>query len=198
MKRPFTAIALILLLVTASASRAATTFTVDGVHSTVGFGVDHLVISTVRGEFTGFSGTIVLDGDDPAKWEIRGTIRAASIATGDEKRDAHLKGPDFLDVEKFPEITFRSRKIRRAEDGYICSGEFTLHGVTRVVEVPFTLKGPIADPWGNDRIGIEASWTIDRRDYGLVWSQTLETGGLMVGNDVEIDLHVEAVHTPQE
>jgi len=197
--RRFTSFAAIFLVAAAlHAADGPVTFTVDGVHSTVEFGVSHLVISTVKGEFTGFSGTVVLDGDDPAKWEIRGTIRAGSIDTGDEKRDTHLKGTDFLDVESFPEITFRSRKIRREGEGYVCSGEFTLHGITRVVEVPFTLKGPIHDPWGNDRVGIEASWTIDRRDYGPVWSQTLEAGGLMVGNDVRIDLQAEAVHTPQK
>jgi len=198
MKRLIVIAALVLLAAARPAAAAPTTFAVDPVHSRVEFGVKHLVISTVKGEFSGFVGTVVLDGDDPADWRIEGTIDSGSITTGDEKRDGHLKSPDFFDVAKHPEITFRGTKIRREGEGYVAEGPFTLHGITRVAEIPFTLAGPITDPWGNDRIGITASWTLDRRDYGIVWSQALETGGLMVGNDVSIDLNIEAAHAPEK
>jgi len=194
MKRAIATGVLALLLFTPPLSRAATTFEIDRSHSAVEFGIRHMVISTVKGKFTAFSGTIVYGGDDLSAWKIHGTIESASIDTDEKERDDHLRSSDFLETEKYPEIVIRSREFRREGDRFVGTGEFTLHGVTRKVEIPFTLRGPVTDPWGNSRIGIEASWKIDRRDYGIAWSKTLDNGGLLVGNEVEIDIHVEAVH----
>jgi polyisoprenoid-binding protein YceI len=197
MNRSISASVLALLILTPLLSAAATTFDIDRSHSAVEFGVSHMVITTVKGKFTRFTGSIVYGGDDLAAWEIHGTIEAASIDTDEKDRDNHLRSPDFFDTEKYPEITLKSKEIRREGDRYVGVGEFTMHGVTREVEIPFTLKGPVTDPWGNQRIGIEASWKLDRRDYGIVWSKTLDNGGLLVGNEVEIEIHIEAVHTPK-
>lgn len=197
MNRSISTTVLALLIFAPLLSAAATTYDIDRSHSAVEFGVSHMVITTVKGKFTRFTGSIVYGGDDLDAWEIHGTIETASIDTDEKDRDNHLRSPDFLDADKYPEITLKSKQIRREGDRYVGVGEFTLHGVTREVEIPFTLKGPVTDPWGNQRIGIEASWQLDRRDYGIEWSKTLDNGGLLVGNEVGIDIHIEAIHTPK-
>ncbi|MFQ5709514.1 MAG: YceI family protein [bacterium] len=170
-------------------------YQIDPVHSNIGFSVKHLVISNVKGNFKEFSGTILLDQKDVSKSSVQVTINTASISTDNDKRDADLKGPGFLDTAKFPEITFQSKKVTKTEDGLLAVGDLTIHGVTREVSIPFTLSGPINDPWGGTRIGVEASLTINRMDYGLSWSKTLDNGGLVVGNDVKITLEVESIRT---
>ncbi|MBN2226096.1 MAG: polyisoprenoid-binding protein [candidate division Zixibacteria bacterium] len=168
-------------------------FTIDQTHSSVGFSVKHLVITNVKGSFTNFSGTIMYDAADIAKSSVSVTINAESINTNDEGRDKHLRSADFFEVEKYPEITFVSTKIEKTENGLVAHGNLTMHGVTKVIAIPFEIAGPIADPWGKSRMGIEASLTIDRKDFGITWNKVLDSGGLTVGNEVKIELNIAAI-----
>jgi len=173
---------------------AAADFVIDTVHSSVGFKVNHMVVSNVRGSFDSFAGTIVLDQETIANSSVAVTIDVATIDTGNEKRDDHLRSADFFDAGSHPQITFASTSVTRSGAGHVATGDLTIRGVTRRVELPFVVNGPIVDPWGNQRIGVQVDpITIDRRDFGLTWSQALETGGLVVGNDVTIEIELEAV-----
>jgi polyisoprenoid-binding protein YceI len=185
--------ALLVLLAFAGTALSADTYKIDTVHSYVGFSVRHMVLANVKGEFTDFSGTIVYDEADITKSSVEVTIKAASINTGNEKRDADLRSENFFEVEKYPLITFKSKRIEKKGDGYVMVGDLTMHGVTREVSFPFKFLGKIKDPWGNTRIGAEASLVIDRRDFGLKYDKRLDAGGLVVGNEVKIELNVEAV-----
>jgi polyisoprenoid-binding protein YceI len=169
---------------------AADTYNIDPTHSYVGFSVKHLVISTVKGKFKEASGTIVLDGKTLK--EARGTIQTASLDTGEPKRDEHLRSPEFFDTAKYPTITFESKRVEQKGDQTILVGNFTLHGVTKELALPIKLNGPIKDPWGNTRLGLEAKTKINRKDYGMTYSQMLETGGALIGEEVEIEIHAEA------
>ena len=185
-----------LLLVAPLVARAQTpTWEADPAHTHIGFSVRHLMISNVKGDFGKFK--VKVDGDpkDPAKAVIDVTIEVASINTGIADRDKHLKSPDFFDVAKLPTITYKSRKIVKAgKNGLKVTGDLTLHGVTReVVLEAKDVVGPVKDPWGNQRLGLTASTKIDRRQFGLTWNKALETGGVVVGTDVTIQLEVELV-----
>jgi len=180
-----------------AAKPGATTSTwhIDPVHSSAQFKVKHLMISNVKGEFTSIKGTLRLDSSDVTKSIIEAVIDAASINTREPQRDTHLKSADFFDVEKFPTITFKSSSISEKSDGgFALQGDLTIHGVTRKVtldaEAP---SAPQKDPWGGTRIGLEATSKINRKDFGLNWNATLETGGFMVGDQVTITLDVEFV-----
>lgn len=170
----------------------------DAEHTGVHFKVRHLMVSFVRGEFEKASGKIVYDEADVTKSSADITIDAASINTRVEKRDAHLRGPDFLDVAKYPTITFTSRKVEKAANGTLrMTGDLTIRGVTK--EVVLTVEGPspaVLDPWGNLRVGGQAATTIRRKDFGLVWNAALETGGVVVGDEVEITIDVEIYRKP--
>ena len=168
-------------------------FTIDQTHSSIGFSVKHLVITNVKGSFTDFSGSIMYDSADITKSSVSVTIKAGSIDTNDDARDKHLRSTDFFDVEKYPEITFVSSKIEKTDDGLIAHGKLTMHGVTKVIAIPFEIAGPIAGPWGKTRMGVEASITIDRKDFGITWNKLLDSGGLTVGNEVKIELNIEAI-----
>ena len=170
---------------------AAETYTIDPAHSSVGFGVTHMVINTVHGKFNDFSGSIGLDG--AAIKEATGTIQAKSIDTGIERRDNHLRSADFFDVAKFPTITFQSKRAEKQGTETVLVGDFTMHGVTKELSLPVTLKGPIKDSWGNSRIGLQGRAKLNRRDYGLKYSQALESGGLVVGDEIELEINAEAV-----
>ncbi|RLE21073.1 MAG: polyisoprenoid-binding protein [Acidobacteria bacterium] len=173
---------------------AAGDFAIDTAHSSVGFKVAHLVVSKTRGSFQAFSGRIHLDEENIARSTVAVTIDVASLSTANEKRDEHLRSPDFFDVESHPQITFKSTSVKKSGSGHVAIGELTIRGVSHRVDLPFVVNGPITDPWGNQRIGVQIKpITIDRRDFGLTWSQALETGGLMVGNEIEIEIEVEAV-----
>ncbi|MDA2932176.1 YceI family protein [Nitrospinae bacterium AH-259-F20] len=182
-------------MVAAAAPEAwsADRYKIDPVHTFVGFAVRHLVISKVRGQFNEFSGTILYDEDDITKSSVAITIKAASIDTRHAKRDSDLRSPDFLDVKRFPTITFRSSRVEKRGEGYVAVGTLTIHGVPREVELPFTLLGTVRDPWGNTRIGVEAALTINRKDFGIVWDGRMDNGGLVVGNKVEITIAAEAI-----
>lgn len=173
---------------------AQLTYTIDPAHSAVHFSVRHMMLSNVRGEFTKLSGTVKVDSDNPANSSIEATIDTTSINTRDSQRDTHLKSPDFLDVEHFPVITFRSRQIQLQPDGAKVSGDLTIHGITR--EITLDVEGStseIKDPWGKQRVGASATAKLSRKDFGLIWNAVLETGGVMVGDEVKITIDVEAV-----
>lgn len=172
---------------------AAERFEVDLSHSSIDFYVKHMVISTVRGEFRDFSGIIYYDASDITKTAAEITIQTASIFTDNTKRDKHLKSADFFDVEKYPTITFKSKRVEQRDDGYIMIGDLTIRGVTKEVEIPFRVNGTIVDNWGNTRLGMEGALTINRMDYGVSWSKTLDSGGLVVSNEVEIKINIEAI-----
>jgi len=172
-----------------------TTWNIDPAHSAAQFKVRHMMISNVKGEFTQISGKLELDGTDITKSKVEASIDAATINTRDPERDAHLRSPDFLDVEKFSILSFKSTQVSKRSDIELAvQGDLTIHGVTR--QVVFDVEGPSApmkDPWGNTRIGLSATANINRKDFGLTWNSALETGGLLLGDDVAITLDVEFV-----
>jgi polyisoprenoid-binding protein YceI len=171
------------------------TYQIDPAHSAAHFSVRHMMISNVRGEFTKVSGRVLFDAENPANSAVEASIDAASINTREAPRDAHLKSADFFDVEKYPEIAFRSTGVAAAGDGELrVKGGLTIHGVTR--EVTLMVEGPTpeaVDPWGNRRIGATATTKINRKDFGLVWNVALEAGGVLVGEDIKISIDIEAV-----
>lgn len=177
----------------ATPQTTTTTWKIDPIHSVAEFKVKHMMISNVKGRFSAVTGVLNLDESDVTKSKVEATIDAASIDTRDAQRDAHLKSPDFLDVEQFPALAFKSTSIKRAGDGELkVAGELTIHGVIR--NVVFDVEGPTApgkDPWGNTRIGLSATTKINRKDFGLTWNAALETGGILVGEDVTLTLDVQ-------
>src|SRR3954468_21882901 len=177
---------------------AVSNWKIDPSHSAIHFSVRHMVVSKTRGRFTKWTGDIRFDPENPAASSVEVSIDPASIDTADAQRDAHLRSPDFFDVEKFPSAAFRSTKIERAGGQYRVHGDLTVHGVTRSVVLDATFEGAGKDPWGGERAGFSASVTIDRKDYGLEWNKALETGGLLVGEKVSLDLEVEAVKQAEQ
>jgi polyisoprenoid-binding protein YceI len=178
---------------TAAAQTATSTWNIDPVHSVAEFKVKHMMISNVKGQFTTVAGELSLDEGDVTNSHIEASIEAASINTRDAQRDTHLKSADFFDVEQYPTLTFKStRIIRQSDDELSVDGELTIHGVTR--NVTFTVEGPTPpakDPWGNTRIGLSATTRISRKDFGLTWNATLETGGILLGDEITITLDVQ-------
>ena len=171
----------------------ATTWQIDPAHSLVEFGVKHMMFTTVKGRFTQVGGTIVHDDADPAGSSVQVEIPVASITTGDEKRDGHLRSADFFDVETYPTITFRSTRVEPVGgDRLRVVGELTIHGVTREVTLDTTFNGRGTNPWGQQVAGYTAETQIDRGDYGLTWNAALEAGGVLVGDKVKIQLEIEA------
>jgi polyisoprenoid-binding protein YceI len=174
---------------------ATTTWNIDPVHSGVEFKVKHLMISNVKGQFTSVQGVLTLDESNLENSRVEASIEAGSINTRDSQRDAHLKSADFFDVEKFPTLSFKSTRIDRIRDGELTvAGDLTIHGVTRNVQ--FTVEGPTPatkDPWGNTRLGLSATTKINRKDFGLNWNAALETGGILVGDEVILTLDVQFV-----
>ena len=168
------------------------TFTLDPAHSSVEFTVRHMVFSKVRGNFTSFALDLDVDEATNLPTSLKATIDASSVATHVADRDAHLKSPDFLDVAQFPSITFASSSITGSAAAFTIDGTLTLHGVSKPVTLAATFDGRGKDPWGNDRLAYSASTKINRKDFGLTWNQALETGGLVVGEDLEIALSIEA------
>jgi polyisoprenoid-binding protein YceI len=167
---------------------------IDTAHSGINFSVRHMVVSKVRGRFGKYSGTIKLDDADIARSSVEVSIEASSIDTGVADRDTHLRSSDFLDVEKFPELLFRSKSIEQVDGArYRVLGDLTIRGVKREVVLDAEYGGRGKDPWGNERVGFVAKTSIDRKDFGLTWNQVLETGGILVGDRVEIELDVQGV-----
>ena len=180
---------------TTATATATTTWNIDPVHSVAEFKVKHMMISNVKGQFTGLTGVLKLDEGDITKSSAEATIDAASINTRDAQRDGHLKSADFFDVEKFPTLAFKSTHVARAAEGELSiDGDLSIHGVTR--KVTFAVEGPSApgkDPWGNTRIGLSATTKVNRKDFGLVWNSPLETGGVLLGDEITITLDVQFV-----
>ncbi len=177
-----------------SAAAATAVWEFDPAHSHAQFKVRHMMISNVKGEFGKITGTVQLDKSDITRSTVETSIDATSLNTRDPQRDAHLKSADFLDVEHYPGISFRSNKVTRTDDGLELAGDLTIRGVTK--PVIFLVDGPTPetkDPWGNTRIGAEATATIDRKDFGLTWNASLETGGVMVGDKVTLTVDAELV-----
>src|SRR6201987_1377090 len=172
-----------------------TTWNIDPTHTAAEFKVKHMMIANVKGHFSKVSGVLVRDESNPANDRVEATIEAASIQTRDEQRDAPLKSADFFDVEKFPTLHFKSTSISVVRDGELAvEGDLTIRGVTH--KVRFDVEGPTPpakDPWGNTRVAVSATTKINRKDFGLTWNAALETGGILVGDDVTITLDVEFV-----
>ncbi|NNF12079.1 MAG: YceI family protein [Gemmatimonadetes bacterium] len=177
---------------TTASSGTATTWTIDPAHTQVGFEVKHMMFAKVRGRFTDVEGTLRI-GPTFEDSTASVTIRSRSIDTGQAQRDAHLRSADFFDVERFPELTFNGVSRRNFDGTLVLAGELMIREVVRRVELEVEESGRGTDPWGNERIGFTATATIDRRDYGLTWNQALETGGILVGNDIKIVIEVQAV-----
>lgn len=181
--------------VPAAPQTATSTWNLDPVHSVAEFKVKHMMISNVKGHFTGISGVLALDENEIANSRVEATIDASTINTRDPQRDGHLKSPDFFDVDKYPALVFKSTAIQRTgRDELAVTGDLTIHGVTR--QVVFDVDGPTPpgkDPWGNTRLGLSATAKINRKDFGLTWNAALETGGILVGDEVIITLDVQFV-----
>jgi polyisoprenoid-binding protein YceI len=179
----------------AAPQTATSTWNIDPVHSVAEFKVKHMMISNVKGQFTGLQGVLTHDETDATKSHVEISIAAASINTRDAQRDAHLKSADFFGVEKFPTLSFKSTQIKRAGEGELAvAGDLTIHGVTK--NVVFTVEGPTSpakDPWGNTRLGASATAKINRKDFGLNWNAALETGGILVGEEVTLTLDVQFI-----
>jgi polyisoprenoid-binding protein YceI len=175
---------------TGSATR---TYKIDKAHSEVVFQIRHLV-TKVRGRFDEFEGMVQLNEDRPELSSVEFTIKAASIDTNEKDRDTHLRSADFFDVEKFPNLTFKSQQIiKKSNESYDVIGDLTIHGVTKEIVLPITHLGKAKDPWGMERVGFEGEITINRKDFGLMWNAPLEIGGFLVGDDVRASLSIQAV-----
>lgn len=174
---------------------SVTTWKIDPSHSAAEFKVKHMMISNVRGRFSGIQGSLTLDDSDITKSRVETSIDAASISTHEPQRDAHLKSADFFDAEKFPALAFKSTRVVRSGEGELqVTGDLTIHGVTR--SIVFNAEGPSApvkDPYGNVRVGFSATTKLSRKDFGLTWNAVLETGGIMVGDDVTISIEAEFI-----
>jgi polyisoprenoid-binding protein YceI len=175
------------------------TWTIDADHTLVEFSTKHMMITTVKGRFADIEGTITIDELDPSRSAADVTLHAASISTSNEMRDQHLRSPDFFDVENFPTLSFRSRHVvgaaRTTGDRIELVGDLTIRGITREITLVATFEGTGRDPWGGERISFSATTRLDRRDFGLTWNAALETGGVLVANDIRIFIEVQATRT---
>jgi polyisoprenoid-binding protein YceI len=186
-------------MTTTTAASATTTWNLDPAHSGAEFKVKHMMISNVKGTFSGLSGVLTEHATDSTLSSVEASVDVTTVNTGDAQRDGHLKSADFFDAEKFPKLTFKSTKVtKKGEAEYAVIGDLTVHGVTN--PVTFAVEGPSApgkDPWGNTRIGLSATAKINRKDFGLSWNAALETGGFLVGEDVIITLEVQFIKASQ-
>jgi polyisoprenoid-binding protein YceI len=173
----------------------ATEYQLDSAHTAATFSVRHMMVSNVKGEFSNVKGTISYDPKKPANTTIDATIDTTTINTREPKRDAHLKSPDFFDVEKFPTMTFKSKKATSAgKDKLKVVGDLTMHGVTKEVTLDVSnLTGEVKDPWGNAHVGATATTKLNRKDFGLNWNKALEAGGVLVGDEVQVTIDIEAL-----
>jgi len=184
---------LLAVIMAAGAVFSADKYSIDLSHSYAGFSVRHLVITNVKGNFASFSGEITFDENDTIKSSANVIIDIASINTSNADRDKHLRSADFFDVEKYPEMTFVSTGVEKDGDDMILNGRLTMHGITKDISIPFELLGKVTDPWGKERIAFEGETKLSRKEYGMTWSKTIETGGLIVGDEIKIELQIEAV-----
>jgi polyisoprenoid-binding protein YceI len=175
------------------------TYDIDASHSSLEFAAKHAMVTTVRGRFSDFTGTIHLDGTDPSKSTAEVTVKLASLDSRSDQRDEHLRGADFFDIETYPEMTFKSTRAAAGKrDGeYVLWGDLTIKGVTREVELELTYTGTAQDPWGGQRVGFEGHATVNRKDWGLNWNVALEAGGILVSEKVKLNLDIAAVKRTQ-
>jgi polyisoprenoid-binding protein YceI len=173
------------------------TYSIDAQHTTVQFKVRHLMIANIRGVFTKVSGSVTYDEASPTASTVDVTIETASLGTPDPARDAHLKGPDFFDAEKHPNITFKSKSVSKSGSGLSVAGDLSLHGVTKPITFAVSMPtGETKDPWGNLRRGLEATTSLSRKDFGLTWNAAIESGGVMVSDQVDLIIDAELVRKP--
>lgn len=191
MKTIFSILAVLSVVLLGSQAFAAT-YAVDKSHSSLGFETKHLLISSVPGAFADYEGTIDYDPANLSASKITVTIQAASIDTNNADRDKHLKTADFLDVEKYPTITFTSSSIREEGDQYVLTGDLTMKGVTKTIEIPASIEGPVKTPFGSMAIGITGQTKINRQDFGITWNKEMDQGGYVLGDEVVLDINVEA------
>jgi polyisoprenoid-binding protein YceI len=171
-----------------------TKWAVDVAHTEVHFKVKHLVISTVTGSFNKFEGTVYTSKDDFSDAQVEFIIDANSVHTNHPDRDTHLRSADFFNVAKYPSITFKSKSVRKkGESDYILQGDLTMNGITKEIELNVEHGGTTKDPWGNTKAGFEVTGKLSRKDYGLVWSAVTETGGMVVGDEVKIQINIELI-----
>jgi len=190
--------AAVVLAALAALPLRAETFTIDPTHSEVTFQIRHIV-SQVRGRFNDFSGTVQMDLKNLPASSVEFQIKAASIDTNVANRDKDLRSPNFFDVEKYPEITFKSKSIKPAgKDTYNVTGTLNMHGVSKEITLPVSFLGQAKDPWGNIRAGFETATTLDRKDYGIVWNKALDNGGALLGDDVKVEINLETVKKKDE
>ncbi len=166
----------------------------DTEHSTIEFRVTHMVVSKTTGRFTDYAGFIDMDAEAGTVTAIEATIKAGSINTNHEKRDAHIRNADFLDVEHYPIMTYKLKSYKKTAENFMAVGDFTLRGVTKEVTLVGRYNGSMKDPWGNTRAGFSAEGKLNRKDFGLVWNKTLDSGGLVVGDEVQIRLDIECIN----
>jgi polyisoprenoid-binding protein YceI len=179
---------------TATQTPISTVWKIDASHSQIEFSVRHLMISNVKGRFAGFEGAVRFDESDPSAADVEVTIDVSTVDTREAQRDAHLRSADFFDVEKYPQIVFKGKRITdRRGNEFTLVGDLTIHGVTREIALDVTEEGRGKDPWGGERAGFAATTTIKRSDFGLTWNQALETGGVIVGDAVKIGLELELI-----
>lgn len=171
---------------------AADKYTVDAAHSSIGFSVKHMVVTNVKGAFDEFDAVILFDPTNIENSSVEVTIPVASINTKNDKRDDHLRSEDFFNAAVHPNITFKSKKIAKKGDGLVAFGTLTMNGVSKEIELPFVLNGPVTNPWGQTVIGVEIEYELNRKDYGLNWNKTIDNGGVLVGDDIRIEINVEA------
>jgi polyisoprenoid-binding protein YceI len=192
--RQFASTVLLLLTLAAAGPLAAAEYQLDLAHSTVGFQVRHMAISKTNGTFDDYTGSFSFEPGKPETWSCEAVIQAASVNTGNEKRDDHLRSEDFFEVAKYPTLTFKSTSVEMEnETEGILKGDLTIHGVTKAVELEFEVLGTATDPWGNERAGFSASTKINRQEFGLSYNSVLEAGGLVVGDEVKITLEIEGI-----
>ena len=177
-----------------TAQTAVSTWNIDASHSIAEFAVKHMMIATAKGRFATLEGAIEIDEANPLASSVTASIDVASIDTKDEQRDAHLRSDDFFNAEKFPKITFASKRVERVDaENYRMVGDLTIRDVTKEVVLDTEFGGQVADPWGNQRAGFMATTQVNRKEFGLKWNNLLETGAVAVGDKVKITLHIEAV-----
>lgn len=170
-----------------------TKWVIDPAHSNVDFSIRHMMIANVKGTFHDFSANVEADVTDLSSADIEFVVDLSSIDTRNKDRDAHLSSADFFDVEKFPTMTFRSTNIKKKDEGeYDVTGDLTIHGITKPETFSLTFEGQAKDPWGNEKAGFSVTGTVNRTDYGLTWNSALETGGVLVGDKVKVNLQIEA------
>jgi polyisoprenoid-binding protein YceI len=178
---------------TAPTAGTRTEWKLDPTHTLVEFSAKHLMISTVKGRIADVEGSIFVDENNLQKSSVQATLKTASLDTRTDQRDQHLRSADFLDVEKYPEIRFKSTRIEGDRNEFKLTGDLTIRDVTREITLDVQFEGQTKDPWGGERVGFSAKGKLDRRDFGLTWNLLLEGGGLTVSNDIRINIEVEAV-----